>query len=125
MTPDEYTAYKAEKKEAGYEKARRALAGLREYGPGGSGSQTEGKMKYDAAKLAQANKEKAQASQDIRDERTQQLIDVHKQQEGAEHQFHHGKSYAVEEGGGANLTKQKKLVEEGEAGSTARAAQNK
>ena len=35
MTPDEYTAYKAEKKEAGVEEMRRAVAGLREYGPGG------------------------------------------------------------------------------------------
>ena len=59
------------------EKARRTLAGLREYGPGGSGSQTEGKMKYDAAKLAQENTEIAQESQRIRDARTEQLIDTY------------------------------------------------
>ena len=109
MTPDEYTAYKAEKKEAGYERMRRDLAGLREYGPGGSGSQTEGKMKYDAAKLAQANKEKAQASQDIRDERTQQQIDVHKQHESGEYAFHHGANYKGEEGN-VKLTEQELLA---------------
>ena len=34
-------------------------------------------MKYDAAKLAQANTEKSQASQDIRDKRTQQLTEAY------------------------------------------------
>ena len=77
MTGEDYKAYKAEKKEAGYEKARRALAGLREYSPGGSGSQTEGKMKYDAAKLNQANIEKSQESQRIRDARTEQLTEAY------------------------------------------------
>ena len=57
------------------EKMRRTVAGLREYGPGGSGSQTEGKAKYDAGKIAQSNKEKTQASQDIRDARTKQLTE--------------------------------------------------
>ena len=77
MTPEEYTAYKEKKKEASREEMRRTVAGLREYGPGGSGSQTEGKAKYDAAKLAQSNKEKAQDSQDIRDKRTQQLTEAY------------------------------------------------
>ena len=54
---------------------RRTVAGLREYGPGGSGSQTEGKAKYDAGKIAQSNREKTQASQDIRDARTKQLTE--------------------------------------------------
>lgn len=68
-------AYKKHKKEVNQEEMRRTVAGLREYGPGGSGSQTEGKAKYDAGKIAQSNREKTQASQDIRDARTKQLTE--------------------------------------------------
>ena len=104
MTPEEYTAYKEKKKEASREEMRRTVAGLREYGPGGSGSQTEGKMKYDAAKLAQANTEKSQASQDIRDKRTQQLTEAYAANLKKEGELDPNTSAAVDENGDAKMT---------------------
>ena len=121
MTPEEYTAYKAEKKEAGWEKARRALAGLREYGPGGTGSQTEGKMKYDAAKLAQENTKKAQVSQDIRDARTKQLIESYDAEQSGETEL-----YATNPTATTNKTVElddQKIIAQGEQYSSARKAQ--
>ena len=104
MTPEEYTAYKEKKKEASREEMRRTVAGLREYGPGGSGSQTEGKAKYDAGKIAQSNKEKTQASQDIRDARTKQLTEAYAANLKKEGELDPNTSAAVDENGDAKMT---------------------
>ena len=109
---DEWTsdpAYKKHKKEVNEEEMRRTVAGLREYGPGGSGSQTEGKAKYDAAKLAQSNKEKTQASQDIRDARTKQHIEAYDANLKNENELASVPSAAGTEGD-VNMTEQQKLA---------------
>jgi len=104
LTPEQKATEKAKKKEANVEEIRRAVAGLSAYGPGGSGSQTKEKQEYDAAKLAQADTEKAQASQDIRDARTQQYVNAHKKAEsGEEMVLKEDTKYAVGEGG-VNMT---------------------
>ena len=109
LSPEQRAVEKEEKKEASREEMRRTVAGLREYGPGGSGSQTEGKAKYDAGKIAQSNKEKTQASQDIRDARTKQHIEAYDANLKNENELASVPSAAGTEGD-VNMTEQQKLA---------------
>ena len=68
-TPEQYAA---DRKQKNKEAIEGLVAGLREYGPGGSGSQAEGWQKYEAGK-------EQRVSQRISDERTKQLIERQRQ----------------------------------------------
>ena len=81
----------------------RFLAGVREYGPGGSGSMIEGHQKFDARKF----KESTQAIQNEKDRvnmaRTQQLIDAADEAYSNKHQIKDSTKKHVDPAGQANL----------------------
>ena len=94
-TPEQYAA---DRKQKNKEAIEGLVAGLREYGPGGSGSQAEGWQKYKAGK-------EQRESQRISDARTEQLIERQRQIDDESNKVKGDELNATGENGDPNFVK--------------------